>query len=169
MVNNIILFIITGIIIYGIISGLDVYATFVEGAKEGIHTTIRVFPYMVALMVGISIFRSSGAIELLSKVFEPVFAFFHLPPQTLPLAILKPFSGGASIGILADIFSVYGTDSYIGRLASVMMGSSETIFYTVALYFGYAGIKNTRHTVLCAFIAQFAGMMGALIAVNLLF
>ena len=169
MVNNIILFIITGIIIYGIVSGIDVYATFVEGTKEGLDTTVRVFPYMVALMVSITIFRTSGAIELLSRLFEPVFNLLRLPPETLPLAILKPFSGGASLGILADIFSAYGTDSYIGLVASVMMGSSETIFYTVALYFGYAGIKNTRHTVLCAFIAQFAGMMGALVAVNLLF
>lgn len=169
MVNNIILFMIAGIIIYGIYTGIDVYGAFVDGAKEGLQTTVRIFPYMIALMVGVTIFRTSGAIELLSRLFAPVFTFLRLPKETLPLAILKPFSGGASIGILADIYAAYGTDSYIGLIASVMMGSSETIFYTVALYFGYVGIKNTRYTVMCAFIAQFAGMMGALIAVNLLF
>ena len=169
MVNNIILFMIAGIIIYGIYTGIDVYGAFVDGAKEGLQTTVRIFPYMIALMVGVTIFRPSGAIELLSKVFAPLFRLLRLPTETLPLAILKPFSGGASIGILADIYAAYGTDSYIGLIASVMMGSSETIFYTVALYFGYVGIKNTRYTVMCAFIAQFAGMMGALIAVNLLF
>ena len=160
---------IAGIIIYGIYTGIDVYGAFVDGAKEGLQTTVRIFPYMIALMVGVTIFRTSGAIELLSKVIAPLFRLLRLPTETLPLAILKPFSGGASIGILADIYAAYGTDSYIGLIASVMMGSSETIFYTVALYFGYVGIKNTRYTVMCAFIAQFAGMMGALIAVNLLF
>lgn len=169
MVNNIILFIIAGIIIYGIFKGVDVYGTFVDGAKEGLQTTARIFPYMVALMVGITIFRTSGAVELLSKLFEPVFSLAGLPVETLPLAILKPFSGGASMGILADIYSAYGTDSYIGLVSSVMMGSSETIFYTVSLYFGYVGIRNTRYTVMCAFIAQFAGMIGAVVAVNLLF
>lgn len=167
--NNVLLFIIAAIIIYGVYQGIDVYGSFVEGAKEGVQTTVRIFPYMVALMVAITIFRTSGAIDLLSKIFAPVFSLLRLPVETLPLAILKPFSGGASIGILADIYAAYGTESYIGLVATVMMGSSETIFYTVALYFGYVGVKNTRYTVVCAFIAMFAGMIGALIAVNLLF
>lgn len=167
--NNVLLFIIAAIIIYGVYQGIDVYGSFVEGAKEGVQTTVRIFPYMVALMVAITIFRTSGAIDLLSKVFAPVFSLLRLPVETLPLAILKPFSGGASIGILADIYAAYGTESYIGLVATVMMGSSETIFYTVALYFGYVGVKNTRYTVVCAFIAMFAGMIGALVAVNLLF
>lgn len=167
--NNVLLFIIAAIIIYGVYQGIDVYGSFVEGAKEGVQTTVRIFPYMVALMVAITIFRTSGAIDLLSKIFAPVFSLLRLPVETLPLAILKPFSGGASIGILADIYAAYGTESYIGLVATVMMGSSETIFYTVALYFGYVGVKNTRHTVACAFIAMFAGMIGALVAVNLLF
>lgn len=167
--NNVLLFIIAAIIIYGVYQGIDVYGSFVEGAKEGVQTTVRIFPYMVALMVAITIFRTSGAIDLLSKIFAPVFSLLRLPVETLPLAILKPFSGGASIGILADIYAAYGTESYIGLVATVMMGSSETIFYTVALYFGYVGVKNTRYTVVCAFIAMFAGMIGALVAVNLLF
>lgn len=167
--NNVLLLIIATIIIYGVYKGIDVYGAFVDGAKEGLQTTLRIFPYMVALMVAITIFRTSGAIDLLSKLLSPVFSIVGLPVETLPLAILKPFSGGASIGILADIYKTYGTDSYIGLVATVMMGSSESIFYTVALYFGYVGVKKTRHTVMCAFIAMFAGMIGALIAVNLLF
>lgn len=167
--NNVLLFIIGGIIIYGFVKGTDVYEAFVEGAKEGLYTTVRIFPYMVALMVAITIFRTSGAIDLLSKLLSPVFSVLRIPVETLPMAILKPFSGGASIGLLADIYATYGTESYIGLVATVMMGSSETIFYTVALYFGYVGIKKTRYTVACAFFAMLAGMIGAVVAVNLLF
>lgn len=169
MVNNIILFIIAGIICFGVLRGVDVYSAFAEGAKEGLSTTVRIFPHMVALMVAITIFRTSGAVELLGRLLAPLFGLVGIPVETLPLVILKPFSGGASMGILADIYAAYGTDSYIGLISSAIMGSSETIFYTVALYFGYAGISNTKYTVLCAFIAQAAGMAGAVIAVNLLF
>lgn len=167
--NNVILLLIAGVILYAIIQKVDVYEAFVEGAKEGVQTTVRIFPYMVALMVGITMFRTSGAIDLLGRLFAPLFNLLRIPIETLPLAMLKPFSGGASIGVLADIFQAYGADSYVGRVASVMMGSSETIFYTIALYFGVVGIKNTRYTVACAFIAHFAGILAAVWIVQLFF
>ena len=169
MVNSIILFIVAGIVVCGVYSKTDVYDAFIDGARDGLKTTAHVFPHMVAIMVGVGMLRASGAIEALSRLFTPVFTLLKIPVEVLPLAILKPFSGGASLGVLADIYKAHGVDSRIGFIASAIMGSSETIFYTIALYFGYVGIKNTRHTLLCAFLAMGAGIIGAVIAVNLLY
>ena len=167
--NTILLCIITFIILFGVYKRVDVYSAFVEGAKEGIVTTYKIFPYMIALMVCISIFKTSGAINLIGKILAPVFNVLKIPLETLPLIILKPFSGGASVGILSDILKSHGADSYIGILSSVIMGSSETVFYTVSLYFGYVGVKNTRHTLFCALISTAFGVLGSILAVNLLF
>ncbi|MBQ9624539.1 MAG: spore maturation protein [Clostridia bacterium] len=169
MVNTVILTIIALVVGYGLFKGVDVYGAFTEGAREGLQTTLRIFPHMVALMVGVSMLRASGATDLLAKLFAPVFSLFKIPIELLPLVILKPFSGGAALGVLADIYTAYGVDSRIGIIASAVMGSSETIFYTVALYFGYAGVKNTKYTIPCALLAAFAGVLGAVAAVNLLF
>lgn len=167
--SQVLLIAIGAIILYATFHGVDVYGAFVDGAKDGVQMAVRIFPFMVAMMVAVAIFRTSGALDIIGKFVSPLFNIFGVPVETLPMIILKPFSGGASFGLLADALNTYGPDSYIGLLSSVMMGSSETIFYTVALYFGCVGIKNTRHTVLCAFIAQLAGIIGAVFIVNIMF
>ncbi|HOB19970.1 MAG TPA: nucleoside recognition domain-containing protein, partial [Candidatus Atribacteria bacterium] len=111
------------ILIYGHMKGVAVYETFVEGAKEGLTTAFRIIPYLVAMFVAIGMFRSSGAMEFVIKIVSPVLGLIGLPPEVLPLVIMRPMSGAASTGLLAELFKVYGPDSFIGRTASTVMGS----------------------------------------------
>ncbi len=167
--TNILLIIITGILIFGVVKGVDVYGAFVEGAGMGISTMVKIFPYMVAIMVCINIFNKSGAVEILSNLLSPVLSLFNIPKETIPLIVLKPFSGGAALGALSEIYIAHGVDSHIAIVASVIAGSSESLFYTLSLYFGYVGVKNTRYTVLCGLLAIFCGVLGAILAVNVFF
>jgi len=146
---------------YGYAKGVKVYEVFVEGAKEGIGTSIRVLPYLVAMLVAIGIFRSSGAMEMISYYLSPLTSFAGIPPEILPLALMRPMSGMGSTGILAEILKTYGPDSFPGRVASTLMGSTETIFYTLAVYFGSVGIKNIRHTLVAALVAEIGGLIAS--------
>ncbi len=138
----------------GAYKGIRVYDVFVEGAKEGISTTVRIIPTLVGLMVAIGVFRASGALDLLVYAVKPAAYVLGIPPEALPLALLRPFSGSASLALVSDIIKVYGADSFIGRVVSTMMGSTETIFYTLAVYFGSVGIRNIRYTLAAALIAD---------------
>jgi spore maturation protein B len=120
---------------YGHIKKVNVYDTFIEGAKEGLSTVIRIFPYMVAMFVAIGIFRSSGAMDILVKLISPITGLIGIPGEVLPLAFMRPISGIASMGVLGELYRTHGPDSFIGRLASTVMGSTETIFYTLSIYF----------------------------------
>lgn len=154
---------------WGVIKKVKVYEVFVEGAKDGFNVAVRIIPYLVAMLAAIGIFRASGALELLISILTPVTTFLGMPPETLPMALMRPLSGSGSLGIMTELMKVHGPDSLIGIMASTMYGSSETTFYVLAVYFGAVGVKNTRHAVPTGIIADIAGMLAAVWIVNLMF
>lgn len=154
---------------WGLFKKVKVYEVFVEGAKDGFNVAIRIIPYLVAMLAAIGIFRASGALELLISLLTPVTSLIGMPPETLPMALMRPLSGSGSLGIMTELMNVHGPDSLIGIMASTMYGSSETTFYVLAVYFGAVGVKNTRHAVPTGLIADLAGMLAAVWIVNLLF
>lgn len=145
----------------GIFKNIKVYDAFIEGAKEGIATVLRIVPSLVGLMVAVGVFRASGALDLIISAVEPVTSRLGIPSQALPLALLRPISGSASLALVSDIIKVNGPDSFVGRVVSTMMGSTETIFYTLAVYFGAVGIKNIRFTLLAALIADVVSVIAS--------
>lgn len=145
----------------GMYKEIKVYDIFVEGAKEGISTVLRIIPPLVGLMVAVGVFRASGALDLVVFAVKPVTDFLRIPSETVPLVFLRPISGSASLALVSDLLKTYGPDSFIGRLASTLMGSTETIFYTLAVYFGSVGIKNIRFTLIAALIADLASVIAA--------
>jgi len=154
---------------WGLFKKVKVYEVFVEGAKDGFNVAIRIIPYLVAMLAAIGIFRASGALELLITLLTPATNLIGMPPETLPMALMRPLSGSGSLGIMTELMKVHGPDSLIGIMASTMYGSSETTFYVLAVYFGAVGVKNTRHAVPTGIIADVAGMLAAVWIVNLLF
>lgn len=138
----------------GIYKEVKVYDIFIEGAKEGITTVLRIIPPLVGLLVAIGVFRASGALDLLIFAVKPAATLLGIPSEALPLAFLRPISGSASLALVSDLIKIHGPDSFIGRLVSTMMGSTETIFYTLAVYFGSVGVKNIRYTLAAALIAD---------------
>ncbi len=154
-------------LIWGAVRRVKVYETFVEGAKEGFSTALRIIPYLVAMLVAIGIFRASGAMDILVGIVAPVTNLIGMPAEALPMAFMRPLSGSASLGIMTELMKAHGADSFIGILASTMYGSSETTFYVLAVYFGSVGISKVRHAVLVGIIADVTGMLAALWAVRL--
>jgi spore maturation protein B len=149
------------IVLYAIKKGVGIFDAFVEGAKEGITNTVRIIPSLVGLFMAISVFRASGGLDLIIYAFKPIGNLIGIPKEVMPLMFMRPLSGSASLAIVVDILKQYGPDSLIGKIASTMMGSTETIFYTMAVYFGAVGIKNSRHTLVCALIADFVAVIAA--------
>ncbi|WIF95941.1 spore maturation protein [Caminicella sporogenes] len=160
---------ITIIIFHGYIKGVNLYDAFVEGASEGFKTSVKIMPYLVAIFIAIGIFKESGALEIFSNILLLPGRIIGIPKEIIPLVILKPISGSGSLAMVKDIVNTYGADSFIGRVASTMMGSSETIFYTMALYFGAIGIKNSRHTLICGLMAHLAGVVSAVMICKIIF
>jgi len=156
-------------LIWGFVKKIRVYDVFVEGAKEGFNTGIRIIPYLVAMLFAIGIFRASGAMDVLIMLFSPITNLIGMPAETLPMAIIRPLSGSGSLGIMTELMKIHGPDSFIGILASTMYGSSETTFYVLALYFGAVNIKDTRHAVPVGLIADITGMLAAVFICRLLF
>ncbi|HHW32243.1 MAG TPA: spore maturation protein [Clostridiaceae bacterium] len=144
----------TIILFSGLYNGVRVYDVFVEGAKEGANTIFRIVPSLVGLFVAIEVFKASGALDLIIHAVAPLTSLVGIPREVLPLVLLRPISGSASLAVVAGIIENYGPDSLIGRITSVMMGSTETIFYTLAIYFGSVGIKKIRYTLAVALIAD---------------
>lgn len=159
---------ITGIVAYGMSKRINVYDCFTEGARDGLESMFGIIAPLVGLMVAISMFRASGALELISRLLKPLTDLIGMPSDVLPLALLRPVSGSGSIALVTDILKNHGPDSLEGKIASVMMGSTETTFYTVAVYFGAVGIKQLRHTVKSALLADFTGMLLAVYIARLL-
>jgi len=160
---------IAGIIVYGTIKKVRVYESFIEGAKQGLETVVRILPYVVAFIFAINMFSASGCFGYLSFALSPVLKPAGIPPEILPLALMRPFSGSASIGILSHILNTYGPDSFIGRSASTLLGSSETLFYTTALYSGSVGIRKTRYTIPAGLFAEAVGLVSSVLVCRLLF
>ena len=161
--------VIAAVMIIGLCKKVNVFDTFISGAKEGMRTAINILPALVALMVAVTMFKASGALDILTYSFRPLTDRAGIPKEVLPLALLRPISGSGALAMLETILSDYGPDSFIGRVASVLQGSTETTFYTIAVYYGAVGIKNTRHTVFAAIAADFAGLVMSCVAVRLIF
>lgn len=162
-------FMIIGIIIYGIIKKVKVYESFTEGAKDGFTTGIRIIPFFVAMLVAIGVFRESGAMEILVKILVPVTEKFNIPGELVPMILMRPLSGGGAQGIMTEIITTHGPESILARTASVMMGSTETTFYVLAVYFGSVSIKKQRHALSVGLIADLAGLIGAIFVTRMVF
>ena len=147
----------------------NAYDLLLEGAAEGLKLLISILPALVLLLTAVYMLRASGAVELLSRLVAPIFSFFGIPPETAMLVLIRPISGSAALAVGADLMAQYGVDSTIGRTVAVMLGSTETTFYTISVYFGAAGIKKTRYTVPAALFADLVGFFTASWTVRLFF
>jgi len=156
------------ILVYGTFRKVKVYENFVEGAKEGFQVAIRIIPYLVAMLVAIGVFRASGAMELLTSLLSPITNFIKMPSEALPMALIRPLSGSGALGVMSDIIKTHGPDSLIGRMVSVMMGSSGTTFYVLAVYFGSVSITRTRQAVPAGIIADIVSVIMSVLLVNLI-
>lgn len=154
---------------YGFFKGVAVYDTFVAGARDGLKTVINIIPYLLAMMLTINILQTSGTLELLVQGLKPVLEFFHIPTDIFPLVVLRPLSGSGSMAFVNSIFQQHGPDSLLGKIASTVMGSSETTFYVVAVYFGAIGINDSRYAIPLGLIADIVGFLAAVFICNLVF
>lgn len=160
---------VVSIIVFGFIRRVPVFDAFLQGAKAGLKSTYSIAPSLIGLIVAVTMLRASGAFDLLSEWIAPAAEFLGFPKEVLPMALLRPVSGSGSIAVLNSILTDCGADSFAGRVASVMMGSTETTFYAVTVYYGSVGIKKIRHTIPVALCADFAGMVMAVLTVSLFF
>lgn len=144
-----------------VLKKVKVYEEFVDGAKDGFISVFKIAPYLLTMLFAIDIFRKSGAMDFLINFISPLTKIFNIPEGVIPMIIIKPLSGSGALGIMTDISKTYGVDSIEGRIAAVMMGSTETIFYTLSIYFGACQIKKIRHSLLSALIAHVIGCLAA--------
>ena len=159
----------SAVAMYGMGRKVDVYGALTHGAEEGLTVLLRIVPALVGLLTAVSMFRASGAMEWLSGLFAPALDLLGIPPETAPLMLVRSVSGNGALAVASDLMAVHGPDSYVGRVAAVMLGSTETTFYTIAVYFGSAGVRKTRYAVPAALIADLTGFMAAAFAVRLFF
>ncbi len=143
---------------YGLVTKTDIYKEFTEGAKDGFHVTIGILPTLIGLMTGVGMLRASGFLEMLSGLLAPVAEAFLFPAELVPLVVVKMFSSSAATGLVLDIFKEFGPDSYLGKVTSLICSSTETVFYTMSVYFMAAGVKKTRYTLAGALVATVAGV-----------
>lgn len=162
-------FVIGFVLIYGTIKKVPTYESFVEGGKEGITIAFSIIPFLVGMLVAISIFRASGAMEYFTGLIKPFFDMIGVPADIVPLAIIRPISGTAALGMTSDMISTYGPDSFMGRLASVLQGSTDTTFYVLTVYFGAVGIKKMGDALKIGLLADLVGIVVAIVVVTLVF
>ncbi|AIY83102.1 spore maturation protein [Clostridium baratii] len=151
---------------YGMIKGRKVYEWFLEGAKDGLMVCLKIFPCLLAMLVAVQIFKNANLLDLVNKLVAPLSGAIGLPQEVVPLVLIKPISGSGAIGMFTDIIKTYGADTFIGLVASVIMGTTETIFYTITVYYGAAKIKKIRHTLWAAVIADITAIIVAIFVVN---
>ncbi|MCG8397676.1 spore maturation protein SpmB [Bacillus atrophaeus] len=161
--------IIAGILLYGTFKNVPTYESFVEGGKEGIEIAFSIIPYLVGMLVAITVFRASGALDFFMGLLKPLFSALGMPAEVVPLALIRPISGTAALGMTTDLIAVYGPDSFIGRLASVMQGSTDTTLYVLTVYFGAVGIKKMGDALKVGLLADLIGVVASIIIVTLLF
>lgn len=147
---------------------VDLFGALAGGAAEGVKSAIGILPTLVVLFVAIFMFRASGALDALTRLLAPVASVVGIPPECLPLALLRPFSGSGTLALGAEVIATHGVNSLVGRTAAVMLGSTETTFYVIAVYSGGAGVKNTRHAIPAALVADVVGFIAASLSVRLL-
>jgi spore maturation protein SpmA len=157
------------IVLFGFVRRVDVYDAFIRGAREGFEIAIMIIPYLVAILVGVAMFRQSGALGALTGFVSPVTSWVGFPAEALPMALIRPLSGSGGMAVMTETMTTYGPDSFVGYLVSVINGSTETTFYVLALYFGSVGVRATRHTVLACLAADFTGVAAALVFSRIFF
>ena len=155
--------------LFGIGRRVDVYGALSWGAEEGLRILLRILPALVGLLTAVHMLRASGAMDLLENILRPVLIRLGIPPETAALLLIRPVSGSGALAIGSELMAAHGPDSYIGRVAAVMLGSTETTFYTIAVYFGSAGIRRTRYAIPAALAADLAGFIAAAFTVRLFF
>ena len=155
--------------VWGMAKRVDVYGALVQGAGEGLGVLIKIIPAMVGLMTAVYMLRASGALEAVGQLLGPFLTRLGVPPETVGLLLVRPVSGNAALGVGSELIATYGPDSTVGRTAAVMLGSTETTFYTIAVYFGAAGVRKTRYAVPAALCADVAAFLAAAWAVRLVF
>lgn len=160
------IFIIVGI---AAIKKIKVYEEFVEGAKEGFNTAVRIIPYLVGMLVAIGMFRASGAMDILTTAISPVTDAIGFPSELFPLAVIRNLSGSGSLGLMTELMQTHGPDSFIGRAAAIMMGSHETTFYVIAVYFGSVAVSRVRHAPIAGIFSDIISVIATVFLVNLLF
>ncbi|MFY9377763.1 MAG: spore maturation protein [Peptococcia bacterium] len=160
---------ITFIIVFAQLRGVKVYETFIQGAAEGFKLAVRLIPYLVAMMLAVGIFRQAGVNDLIAQWGKGLFKFLGIPPEVLPLALMRPLSGGGALGITAELINKFGPDSFIGRLASTMQGSSDTTFFVLSVYFGSVGIRKYRYALGVGLFADIVTFLTSVYIVNLVF
>ena len=161
--------VLAGTALYGTLRRVDVYGALVQGAGQGLETLTRIAPALICLLTAVSMVRASGLLQGLASWLSPVLGRLGLPPELLPLMLVRPISGSAALGVGADLINTYGPDSDLGRMAAVMLGSTETTFYTIAVYFSAAGITRTRYALPAALCADAAGFLASAWAVGVVF
>ena len=167
--NYIIPIIVLIIILYALKKRVDIYDTFIDGTKESFDMTLKVFPNLLAMVFGVNIFLKSGVLDFIFNNLKPIFSYINVQIEILPMAIMRPISGSASLAILNDLFLNYGPDSFIGTVASIIQGSTDTTFYVLTLYFGSIGIKKIRYAMWAGLFSDLDGIVTAIILGNVLF
>lgn len=157
------------ILLYGTFKQVPTYESFVEGGKEGINIAVSIIPFLVGMLVAISVFRASGALDFLMGFIRPALEAIGVPAEIAPLAIIRPISGTAALGLTSDLMATYGPDSFIGRLAATIQGSTDTTFYILTVYFGAVGIKKMGDALKVGLLADLVGITAAIIVVTLVF
>ncbi|MDF2801072.1 MAG: putative rane protein [Anaerocolumna sp.] len=162
-------FVIFYIVGFGLLMKTPVFHEFTKGAEDGFKVVLNIMPTLVGLMIAIGVLRASGTLDLLSELLKPLMNFIHFPSELVPLVTVKLFSSSAATSLVLDIFKEYGPDSYLGRLTSIIMSCTETVFYTMSVYFMTVKIKKTRYTLAGSLFATFVGVITSLVLTNLLF
>ncbi|MDZ7314747.1 MAG: spore maturation protein [candidate division KSB1 bacterium] len=167
--NALIPLLILFILLIGMVKKIKVYEAFIEGAKEGFQTAVRIIPFLTAILAAVALFRSSGAMRVFADLLSPITDALGMPAEVLPAALLRPLSGSGSLGVITELIKTHGADSFIGLLASTLYGCTETTFYVLAVYFGAVGIKRTRYAAAVGLTADAAGIAAAVAICRLLF
>lgn len=170
IISNLILpLIVLLIILYGVKKKINVYDTFTNGAKESFDMTIKLFPTLLGMILGVNIFVKSGVLDFFLKIIEPILNIIKIPSQIIPIAIMRPISGSSGLALLNNILETYGADHTISRIASIIQGSTDTTFYVLTLYFGSIGIKKIRYALKVGLLADLIGIVSALILTKIMF
>lgn len=157
------------ILTLGLFKKVPLYETFTEGAKDGFKVAVNIIPYLVAIIVAISMFRASGIIESIGTILKPILTPFNIPADTIPIMLVRSLSGSAALGVFSDIANNLGPDDYATKLSAIMVGSSETTFYVLAVYFGAVGISKLRYALIVGLLADFIGIVSAVLVCNMMF
>lgn len=157
------------VLLYGILKKVPAYESFVEGGKEGFQIAVSIIPFLVGMLVAIRVFRASGAMAFVIGLLKPALESIGMPAEIVPLALLRPISGNGALGMTTDLIASYGADSFIGRLASTMQGSTDTTLYVLTVYFGAVGIRKMGDALKVGLLADLAGIIAAFIIVSLVF